>query len=54
MFKSRYLKRGAVVEIRVLRANEIGRVQRLTVGAREAHEPVAVPERRRDAPARCT
>jgi Ca2+-binding RTX toxin-like protein len=31
MFKKRFLKRGAVVEIRVLRANEIGRVQRLTV-----------------------
>ena len=31
MFKKRYLKRGAVVEIRVLRANQIGRVQRLTV-----------------------
>ena len=31
MFKKRYLKRGAVVEIRVLRANQIGRVQKLTV-----------------------
>jgi hypothetical protein len=30
-FKKRYLKRGAVVEIRVLRANQIGRVQKLTV-----------------------
>ena len=31
LFKKRYLKRGAVVEIRVLRANQIGRVQKLTV-----------------------
>ena len=31
IFKRRYLKRGAVVEIRVLRGNEIGRVQRFTV-----------------------
>ena len=31
LFKRRYLKRGAVVEVRVLRANQIGRVVRLTV-----------------------
>ena len=31
LFKQRYLKRNAVVEIRVTRANEIGRVQRLKV-----------------------
>jgi Ca2+-binding RTX toxin-like protein len=34
LFKKRYLGRGAVVEVRVLRPNEIGRVLRLTVGKR--------------------
>ena len=34
LFKRRYLRRGAVVEIRVVRANYIGRVLRLTVGRR--------------------
>jgi hypothetical protein len=32
LFKKRYLKRNAVVEIRVTRANEIGRVVRLKIG----------------------
>ncbi|MBE2316987.1 hypothetical protein DVA67_013475 [Solirubrobacter sp. CPCC 204708] len=35
-FKKRYLRRGAVVEIRTLRPNEIGSVRRLTVGRRGA------------------
>ena len=33
-FKSRYLRKGAVIEIRTTRANEIGSVRRLTVGSR--------------------
>ena len=33
-FKSRYLRKGAVIELRTLRANEIGSVRRLTVGSR--------------------
>lgn len=33
-FKSRYLRKGVVVEIRVTRPNEIGAVRRLTVGSR--------------------
>ena len=33
-FKSRWLRKGAVVEIRTTRANEIGSVRRLTVGSR--------------------
>ena len=33
-FKSRWLRKGAVIEIRTLRANEIGSVRRLTVGSR--------------------
>jgi hypothetical protein len=34
LFKKRYLRRGTVVEVRVLRPNEIGRVLRLTIGKR--------------------
>ena len=34
VFKKRYLKRGAVVEVRILRANYIGKVVRLTVARR--------------------
>ena len=34
--KKRYLKRNAVLEVRVTRPNEIGRVLRLTVGKRGA------------------
>ena len=30
-FKLRYLKKGAVIEVRTLRANQIGAVRRLTV-----------------------
>ena len=33
-FKSRYLRKGAVIEIRTTRPNEIGSVRRLTVGSR--------------------
>jgi hypothetical protein len=36
LLKKRYLKRGAVLEVRVTRPNEIGRVLRLTVGKRGA------------------
>ena len=34
LLKKRFFKRGAVIELRVLRANQIGRYQRFTVGKR--------------------
>jgi hypothetical protein len=36
LLKKRYLARGAVLDLRVLRTNEIGRVQRFTVGRKGA------------------
>jgi hypothetical protein len=44
-FKKRFLKRGAVIEVRVTRPNEIGSVRRLTVGKKGAikTEPLCLP-----------
>jgi Ca2+-binding RTX toxin-like protein len=54
-FKQRFLKRGAVVEVRSTRPNEIGAVRRLTVGKKGAikSELLCLPPRA-SAPSRCT
>ena len=45
LLKKRYLKQNAVLEVRVTRPNEIGRVLRLKVGKRGAikSEPLCLP-----------
>ena len=47
VFKKRFLRRGAVLEIRILRANYVGKVQRVTVDPEEHQADAAVPGRRR-------
>ena len=55
LLKKRYLKQNAVLEVRVTRPNEIGRVLRLKVGKRGAikSEPLCLPVGA-TAPAKCT